>query len=240
MITSRIILLLLLYISCSIHAMAQTDFYYYNGKKIPLTLNENKVCLSIHKDCSETSKRIFANVQVLVTIKDTDYDIFVIPQSDYEKLTSLDSWEDDTKSVILTSCYFTASNEEAVATPYLNVKLKKEQDIDLLTSYAEKYRLKIVNKSPFTLWYVLAINPDSDKKTVECANELWESGDFASSVPDLSPITSEATTIRLNSMSSTEESSLIYDLHGRKLTTRPTDGIYILRGQKVMAKSWGQ
>ncbi len=33
----KYLFLLLVFISCSIHAMAQTDFYYYRGKKIPLT-----------------------------------------------------------------------------------------------------------------------------------------------------------------------------------------------------------
>ncbi len=54
----KYILVLLICVSCSIHAMAQTDYYYYRGKKIPLTLNESKVGISIPKDCDETSKRV--------------------------------------------------------------------------------------------------------------------------------------------------------------------------------------
>lgn len=49
---SRKNLLLLVCIFCSIYAVAQTNYYYdsYHGKKIPLTLNENKVLVSISKD----------------------------------------------------------------------------------------------------------------------------------------------------------------------------------------------
>ena len=186
MISKKLLMMILFVISCSIHATAQTDYYYYKGKKIPLTLNDKKVCVSMSKDNKDVSERIRANVQVLSTIKDETYDIFVITQSDYEKLTSQDFWKEDAKSVIITSCFFTEDNEEVVASPYLNVELKTEEDIDLLTSYAEKYKLRfgIWHSSLMPLWYVLAITPDSEKNSVECANELYESRDFAVAVPD--------------------------------------------------------
>ena len=161
-------------------------YYYDKGNKIPLTLNDNKVVVSIPKDCGEITERFRANVQTLFMINDETFDIYVIPQSEYEKLTTLDFWEKDAKSIVLTSSYFTESNEEVFATPYLNVKLKKEEDIDLLTSYAEQYKLTIVGNSAFMpLWYILAVTPESGKSPLECANELYESGDFAASIPDL-------------------------------------------------------
>ena len=194
MIMSRKLLLMMLFcVLCSIHAIAQTDYYYYKGTKIPLTLNENKVCVSIPKTCENVNERIRANVQVLSTIKDDIFNIIVISQSDFEKLTSQDFWEEDVKSVVLTSCYYTENNKEVAASPYLNVKLKKEEDADLLDSYAEKYRL--MNLGSFSqylpLWYVLYVTPESEKSPLECANELYESGDFASSAPDLVSLTSD-------------------------------------------------
>ncbi len=165
----------------------QTAYYYYNGNKIPLTLNEKKVIVSIPKDCDGTRQRISAYVQILSTVKDKDFDIFVIPRSDFEKLASQDFWEEDAKSVVLTSCYFTANKEEIYETPYLNVRLKKEEDVKLLDSYAEKYKLR--NHGSFSqylpLWYILNVTPESDKSPLQCANELYESGDFAASVADL-------------------------------------------------------
>ena len=164
----------------------ESHYYYYNGKKIPLTLNENKVIVSIPKECDSTSKRIRANVSVLSTIQDKVFDIFIIPRSDFERLTSQNFWEEDAKSVVLTSSYYTEGNKEVYETPYLNVKLKKEEDANLLDSYAEKYKLK--NLGSFSqnlpLWYILHVTPDSDKSPLECANELYESGYFTSSVPD--------------------------------------------------------
>ena len=71
------------------------------------------------------------------------------------------------------------------AAPYLNLRLKKEQDTDLLTSYAEKYGLRIVKQDPLMpLWYIVALTQDCKINILECANKIYESGDFASSIPD--------------------------------------------------------
>ena len=59
----------------------------------------------------------------------------------------------------------------------------------MLTSYAEQYKLVIVSNSPLMpLWYILAVTPESEKSPLECANELYESGNFVSSVPDLASV----------------------------------------------------
>jgi subtilisin family serine protease len=184
MINKKYYMMILFIISCSIYTLAQTDYYYYKGKKIPITVNE-KVCISIPKTCDKTSKRILANVKALSTIKDEELDIFVVRRTDLEKLTSLESWKEDAKSVILTSSYNTTDETEVFSTPYLNIRLKQEQDIELLISFAEKYRLKIVKQDPFMpLWYILAVTLDSEINAVDCANKIWESGMFAASVPD--------------------------------------------------------
>ena len=187
---SRICLFMLLFVLCSLHAIAQTDYYYYKGNKIPLTVNENKVCISIPKDCDETCGRIRANVQVLTNIKDDYFDIFVITQSDYDNLNSLDSWEEDSKSVILTRSYFTESNDELFATPYLNVRLKREEDIDMLNSYGEEYKLRIVRNSPLMpLWYIIAVTPDSEKSPLNVQMDYMKRGALPHLRPTWLPLT---------------------------------------------------
>ena len=182
----KIILVLLMAFAKSICAIGQTDYYYYKGKKIPLFVNEDKVCISIPKVCEKASEIVLANVKDMERIMDETFDLFVIPRPKYEELISLDTWKEAAKSALLTSSYRTAEKEEVFSTPYLNVRLKKEQDKDLLASYAEKYGLKIVKQDPFLpLWYILAVTLNCNKSAVECACELWESGMFAASVPDL-------------------------------------------------------
>lgn len=186
MISKKFLMMILIIISYSMYATAQTDYYYYKGKKIPLTLNDKKVCVSISKDNKNISDRILTNVKIQDRTGDDTFDIFIILRSDFEKLTSQESWEEDAKSVILTSSYYTENNEEIIATPYLHVKLKKKEDIDLLNSYAKMYGLKIVKQDLFMpLWYILATTQNCNKNALECANTLWESGKFAVSEPDL-------------------------------------------------------
>ena len=241
MITSRRLLLLLMFcISCSIQAIAQTDYYYYyKGNKVPLTVNENKVVLSIPKENKAVSERIQANVKVQATIKDDVFDIFIISRSDYEKFTSQDSWKEDSKSVMLTLSFFTEQKVEVFETGHLSVELKKEEDIDLLTSYMEKYKLRITFHRPsMPLWYGLGITLDSEKGPLVCANELWESGNFASSAPDFagSAILDDATLVRSLSAMTSRESSVIHDLQGRRLNGKPTKGVYIESGRKRVVK----
>ena len=175
-----------LYYGAHLYPTAQSYFYYYKGDKIPLILNKNKVVVSISKECNLACERIFSNVQPLDTIRSEEFEMRVISRSDFEKLTLMDFWKEDSKSVILTSCYYTENYEEVFSTPHLTVRLKKEQDIDLLSSYAEKYGLRIVKQNSFMpLWYILSVTLDSKKSPLECANVLFESGDFASSEPDL-------------------------------------------------------
>lgn len=234
-------LLLLLLITCSINVMAQTDFYYYYGKKMPLILNENKVCVTIPKTCDGVLERFRANVQTLCNIKDETFETNVILWSEYEKLISLDFWAEDTKSVIVTSSYFTQRNEEVYESPYLDVKLKKPDDVDILTSFIEQHKLKIARVwERMPLWYTLHITPDSNMGSVECANALYESGKFTHAVPDLVLTESQydATAIRnITTMPTAERPSKIFNLSGRRITVTPTrGGVYIKDGRKVMVK----
>ena len=178
--------MILFVFSCSIHVLAQNDFYYYKGMKMPLSLNEEKVVVSIPKSKAEICERIRANAKVLEKINDDIFDIFVISRSDFNNLTSLDSWSEDEKSMMITSSYFTKRKAEVFASPYLNIQLKNEEDVNLLISYAEMYKLQIVRNMPLTPdWYILSVTPESEKSPLQCANELSESGMFSASVPDL-------------------------------------------------------
>ena len=241
---NRIFLLLSLLIHCSLQIMAQTDFYYYNGNKIPLTLNEKKVCINIPKDRTDIIERLQENVQTLCMIKDETFDIHVLLSSEYDKLASQDFWSADAKAVILTDSYFNMRGEEVYATPYLHVRLKKAEDIDLLKSYAGRYGLRIVKNNAFMpLWYILSVTLDSNRNSVECANLLYESGSFAATAPDLvsTDYLDDATPIRYIFDSyipnSKPVNSKCYDLSGRPVGNGPLPrGVYIKDGRKMVVK----
>lgn len=185
--SKKYILILLLLISCSVGAIAQTTYYYYKGNKIPLTIDNNKVCLSIPKNKRDISKELLKDVQVLDTIRDTVFDISIIHQSDLKRLTASKSWGKEARNVLLSPSYRTNEGREVYLTPYLYVKLKREQDIDILASCAKDYNLRIVKRNSFLpLWHILSISLESSQNALDIANELWESGNYAAAAPDLS------------------------------------------------------
>ena len=239
LISRRILLVFLVLISCSIHTMAQTKYFYYNkGGKIPLTLNENKVVVHVSKENQEVSERVQENVQVLGKIQNESIDKYIISRSDYEKLTSLDTWEEYSKSVMLTRSYYTERNVEVFETGNISVKIKKEEDFELLTSYIERYKLQITFHRPsMPLWYGLSITLDSGIGPLELANKLWETGDFASSEPDLAAENYlDQTTVEEISTPPTENSPAIFNLQGRRLSGKPAKGVYIENGRKRVKK----
>lgn len=187
MITNKkYVLVILLLMSCSMCMIAQTTYYYYKGMKMPLVEDDNKVCVNIPKTKKEVSKEFLKDINVEKKIKDTDFDIFVVRKTEIENLFASKSWKKETMSVLQSSCYRTKEGVEAFLTPYLNIRLKKEQDIAILESFAERYRLRIVrNDLLMPLWYVLSISSETGMNALDVANLLWESGAFAASVPDL-------------------------------------------------------
>jgi hypothetical protein len=169
-----------------ISAVVQTYYYYYMDQKIPLTLNENNFCINIPKEHDEIRERVQGNVHILDSLRDKVFNSYIVTRTDYQRLTSQDFWKEDAKSVIVTASFFDENNKVVVLSPYISVKLKKEEDIDLLTSYAEKYRLiNDLNSIYFPLFYTLHVTPESEKSPLQIANELRESGDFEYSQPDL-------------------------------------------------------
>lgn len=184
--SKKIVLMILFLISCSIGIFAQTCFYYYKGKRIPLTVNNSKVCVSIPKNRDDISKEIHKVIKEIDRITDADFDIFTIQQSDLKKLSASNSWKKESMPILFSPCYRTMDGTEVYLSPYLNVRLKEGQDINLLSSYAERYGLRIVKQVPFMpLWYILSVSSETGKNALEIANALWESGKFAASVPDL-------------------------------------------------------
>lgn len=180
-------LAILLFVSSAISIVAQNNYYYHLGKKIPLTTNAQKVCVSIPKDKAETTKFILSKTEEQGIIQDNRFDIYIIQKDELDKLAKTDDWKRYKDNALITPVYITETGAEVFSTPYLNVRLKNEQDVQLLESYSKKYGLEITKKVPLMpLWYILSLSSLSDKNAMDVANALWESGNFAAAVPDLS------------------------------------------------------
>ena len=240
-----------LFLSASVSEVKAQTYYYYDddtGKKTPITLNENKLLVSIPKDYDEISKRIRANVQALYAASDKAFDFFFITRSDFDKLTSQDFWEEDAKSVIITPGYIKDDDRgdfyrEIFALPYVCITLKKDEDIDLLAPYLEKYRLEI---SWIGTWMTpiavhLSLTLDSEKGPLEIANEMFESGVFAESCPGWALAGSaECGPNTVRSITTTQQPSTNFfnDLQGRRMAEgKPLQpGIYVKDGRKFVVK----
>ena len=182
--------IILLLISVHVRAFAQSPFfYYYKGSPIPLSLNENKVCVSFPNDKGIACNDILSNINVLDTIRDDFFNISIIQQSDVDKLTASANRKKEFNSMLISPTFFTEEGNEVFLTPYLSVRLKREEDYNILLSYVEKYNLRIVKKNSFLpLWYLLSISHATSMNTLDVANAIWESNLFAASVPDLSSV----------------------------------------------------
>jgi len=240
MTTRRFYLLLTVaFVLCSYNAMAQTEYYHYRvGKKLGLTLNESKLGLNVPKENKELNECIKANAQILLSGYDNVTNSYYITRADYEKIASLDIWKEYSKSVILTRCFFQEDGLEVFESAKIDLGLKREEDVDLLNYYIDKYKLRIRRHVDYMpLSYGLAITVDSGIGALECENTLYETGYFSWVELCL------AYKLELDGQESSgittpkkEESSAVFDLQGRRVQGEPRKGVYVSGGRKYVVR----
>ena len=192
----RILLFMALVSITAAEAISQSAYYYFNGNKIYIAENARKVCVVKDKKGNKTGasfqpSKESSGFKVSQTIKDNIYDITVYEAGRGNEgppsllKTMKEAAEADNAMVL--PCYKNEYGDELVLTNYLNVELKKESDYPLLREKAVEYNLVITEQDKFMpRWYILSITPNTGKTSLEVANELYETGLFASSVADFS------------------------------------------------------
>lgn len=184
----RHILFLCVVLANTFGIFAQNDFYYYRGQKINIQRDETKICVITPK--TETAVFTTAKGIEQKNIFDNQYNIVVYSTNDVTTARSLNQalTTSINKATSFTlPCYKTMSGEGLNMTPYLYVKLKKEEDYVTLQEQAEQNSLTIVSQNEFMpLWYTLLLTPQSAGNTLEIANGLYETGLFAAAAPDFS------------------------------------------------------
>lgn len=182
------LLLLSMMMLCSMIAFSQS-YYYYNGKKEYVNEDLTKITiLSKPSKAMKNAKSITTDLQKLQTISDARYDISVysLVNTKTKSTSSLKAVLAETlEDAIVLPCYTDKNGSEMVMTNYLSVKLKSESDIDVLYATSKEYGLEIVDQNKYMpLWYSLSITSETEKTTLDVANELFESGLFASAFSD--------------------------------------------------------
>ena len=173
--------ILILLLSFSAGLFAKDSFYYSGNKRIPLYEVKGKEVIII--PAATTQIRRMAALAGGEEIKDDRLVINVVSDSS----ASLKTLSSIPLPVRTENCYRNSHGLELIPTGYINLKLKREEDRDLLERRAAEFGLEITEQNRYMpLWYELVINFENEESIIDIANRIYETGDFASCSPSFS------------------------------------------------------
>ncbi|RAW02878.1 S8 family serine peptidase [Pseudochryseolinea flava] len=202
----RLGLLLIAMITTSMQLIAQEYFYYYKGKKQPLTLNTDYAYIVAPGSIGDVqqlnamlnSKAVSTKlnrIEQTRTLKSVDANL--PPQGFWGELklqnklssTQYHSYLNQLKGAgfKIASPYFSNAAEKKIGlTQYFYVKIKSANDIALLQKFARDNKAVVVGQNQFMpLWFTLSTTEASTKNALQLANSFYESGLFTYAEPDL-------------------------------------------------------
>lgn len=145
----KTIIFLLLALAMNIVVYAQDAFYYFNGKRIPLTENASKiVVISPLTDNAGISN---GNLQFEKSISDSRsiIEVYKVKHSMTVQSVKFLATASKSDAVSILSCFITEGGKDLIPTGYINVKLKSEKDYPILQSTARQYDCEIIGQNPF-------------------------------------------------------------------------------------------
>lgn len=186
------IISLLMGLIISIPMFAQTDYYYFKGERIPLTVNPKKVnVISLANGPqfapAQNSNSLPSGLEVEAVIPGTPYNMCIIENVS----TSATLLNDYLNSIVnpnynlVVPCYLSSNEQDYLVTNNIYVKLRNANQITTLQSMASIYRFNIVGQdSNMPLWYTISITPQTSYYTIQLANILYETGVFVAVEPE--------------------------------------------------------
>ncbi len=202
-----LILILCVIISISANAQ-QNEYFYYSPKgKMPLELNVQSAILLFKEQPSESELQNLGISQIPEKIpqgyidklwqEKLGYaaDLYAVEvflpyvQSEAEYETIYNQWLQSDKLLVAMPCFKVERFEKVRLGSIFYVKLKSEQDIELLQNQAEYTGAVILEQNRFMpLWFTLANPTNNGFLTLEIANNLHESNLFDYVEADLMPV----------------------------------------------------
>ena len=188
---NRIITLLLLMLSLTV--FAQSDYYYYKGQRIPLTINPKKVNIitplsNMQHAPSFRPNMLKPGLEIEKVVNTNNVSMCVIK----EKMTHSGVLNQYVDSILergiskVLSCYLNSLGEDLMSSGYIYIKLKTASDSLLLKRIASRYDLIIDHRNQYMpLWYVLSMTKNDERLLVSMTEELYYTGYFAAVEPDL-------------------------------------------------------
>lgn len=177
-------------------AVNGADYYYYEGEKIPISLDQQRLSVFTVKPLagSRTVAGFIPFEEVKIEDSKSVYDFSIITNhSGNSRKTmnegSYDAFVSEVKAnpaVVMTQpCFKTTENKEIATSNYLYIKLKEDADIDKVREIAQNYHLEVVERNQYMpLWVTLRCTPQTTVNCLAVANRIFETGLFAASVPD--------------------------------------------------------
>jgi len=204
----KIFISLIVGVLCFVQLSAQEHYYYYKGEKIYLELNPDYIFIS------GTSQNNIQNAQIEVAVDDSNSSEMTedrasqtlakpigfverhpvrywkeikltnnISQARYsEEIQELRA----ANSNLIVSPYFQSESTDKMGlSNYFYVKLKHQDDFEVLLEQIEKHQVELVGYNKFMpLWLTLSVTPETID-AMEMANLFYETGLFQYAEPDL-------------------------------------------------------
>lgn len=161
-------------------------YYWHDGEKVELQPIADKIAVSVSAHHGDSVEIPEETASVAGRVADADLSILLCVRSDMMSGEEFaEALKQSSPQAILTPFFVTSDNHEVASTPYINVRLKSHGDFHLLEKASALYSLHIEGNSELMpLWYILRITKESPANSVEIANRLYESGNFAEAVAD--------------------------------------------------------
>ncbi len=172
-----------------ISSAAATPYYYCQGEKIPLTEVSNRMSVAV---ASSAPMSLSSGYSIVREIKDNSFRVLVCEDDSHNVSRSgtasfMAKLKGVSTAAMVSPCYKSENGDNVAITPYLNVKLKKAADYTLLEKAARENNLIIVSQDQFLpLWYILSVTPSTNGTSLDIANKLYETGQFAEAIADFS------------------------------------------------------
>jgi len=175
----------------SIMLNAQEYYYYYKGEKQYIALDRSRVNLTTSLKFREKTldksiiKEIKVNQDFITTNDMFGYIKFLSTPDKQEYERILLSLLKEEEIIAVHPNFITAAGIGIGMSSYFYVRLKESADYEILKELAMQNYVEIVEQHEYlTMWYTLRCTKETPDNTLNIANLFYETGLFASAVPD--------------------------------------------------------
>jgi len=205
-----IIILLVTVFLFSIEGYSQTDYYYYyKNEKRHFQVNTNKAYLQLSNkmEIDQLAQILGDKVSILDLGVDKTPITYRLNKNDkssslptpnywatiqFNEHLSKNQYFDKLKKIrektevrIIMPYLLNFRGNEVGISQYLYLKLKSNQNIDVLEQICQEHHLEIVGQYPYRQWYIVGCTPNTQFNTIEIAALLHEQNIFKVVEPDL-------------------------------------------------------